>query len=163
MKRNLWLVLLVSATLGLGLVACGDDEEESSGTDTGTDTGTGEGEDEVDISIEYAGESATVTIDALATSAIGDVEVVLISSILESSNLNIDLASVELDFEGTDGYRPSQKSFCADFLPTAGTNADKAGVNLADDNTIVWDESLAMDKCANVKDLGKIYVVDLAD
>jgi hypothetical protein len=154
MKRNLWFVLFLGAMLGLFAMACGNDEEEDNDV-----SGEGEGEGDVEIAIDFGDERKTVSIDTLSTHAIGEADVVLISKIIEASGIMVDLSVVTLDFEGTDGYRPSQKPFCADFLPTAGANADKVGVNLADENTLVWEESLAMDKCAAVKDLGKIYIL----
>lgn len=180
MKNWRLLSLCLGLLLAVSIVGCGDDDD-----DNGNGGGNGGGNDGAAPAVEDAGEDAAVAEDAgpvapkavavkiddksvdvtlakLAKSKINGKSVVLISTIIDKSKISADLTTMLMDFEGSDGFRPSTKSFCADALPISAANADKVGVDLANDNTLVWDSSLDMAKCANVKYLAAIYLVDAA-
>jgi hypothetical protein len=66
---------------------------------------------------------------------------------------------VELSFEGTDGYNPTELGTCTDELPAPGTFAEQAGIKTATGD-LYWQESLGYAGCAFVKIVAAIYVTD---
>lgn len=127
---------------------------------TGPDTDfqpSEDGEPFQSVDIHYQGQTATVDPTQLDPAPLYDETVVLVSELLEASGFTIDLATVTLDFEGSDGYRPSAKGSCAEYLPASGNLADQGGISLAT-SELLWDPELAMDKCAAVKWVAHIWV-----
>ncbi len=149
MNKYFWLVALMSASLVFANVGCGDDDDDDENTDG-----------DVSIELKYGDSTESIGLDDLATATIDGTDVVLVSAIVEWSGIELTLADVTLDFEGSDGFRPSEKENCAEALPVDGESADKAGVDLADENTLIWDPALDMPGCASIKDLAIIHIAD---
>ncbi len=169
MNKHFWLVALMSASLVVFNNGCGDDDDddENTGGDTDTDTDTDADADtdsdtdgDVSIEVKYGDSTESIGLGDLATTTIDGLDVVLVSAIIEVSGVEPTLADVTLDFEGSDGFRPSEKENCAEALPVDGESADKTGVDLADENTLIWDPALDMPGCASVKDLAIIHIAD---
>lgn len=143
-----------------------DDNDNNDKTDA-SEAGNNSSQNSGVIEVTDGDASESVPLADLSTEEIDGIEVVLISAILKASELDIDLNEVLIDFEGSDGYRPSTKDSCKDFLPTSGEHMTKVGVNLDDENTLVWDSDLDIPKCAAVKDVAIVHIVqketDLSD
>ncbi|MCU0664849.1 MAG: hypothetical protein MUC50_21310 [Myxococcota bacterium] len=109
------------------------------------------------VDIHYNGETATLDPRSLPTSILYDETVVLVSELLEASSFDIELSTVTLDFEGSDGYRPGAKGTCSEHLPAPGERASQAGISL-ETSELLWEPQLAMDKCAAIKLMAHIWV-----
>jgi hypothetical protein len=110
-----------------------------------------------EVQIHMGDQVETVQVEGLPTSTLLGETVVLVETLIESSGFGVDLSTITIDFEGSDGYRPTQKGMCTDYLPTAGTNAGECGINL-ETSELLWDESLDVEKCAAVKLVAHIYL-----
>jgi hypothetical protein len=129
--------------------------DEGTGPDTDFEPSK-DGAEFESVEIHYGGESVTVDPKGLPTSTLYDETVVLLSELIEASGFELDLSSVTLDFEGSDGYRPGAKGSCSDHLPAPGERADQGGISLAT-SELLWAPELAMDKCAAVKLVAHIW------
>lgn len=109
------------------------------------------------VEIHFNGESVTLDPRKLPTSILYDETVVLVSELIGASGFSIDLSSMTLDFEGSDGYRPGAKGACSEYLPAPGNRAEQGGISLAT-SELLWAPELAMDKCAAVKLVAHIWV-----
>jgi hypothetical protein len=168
MKINKLLIAMLVLSLSFIAAACGDDDDDgtaqpdaSAQTDAAGDAAAAADSATAGSSVQVKMGSQTATVDmtGLPTAKINGTDVVLVSAIIEQSGLSVDYAKATLDFEGSDGFRPSTKENCSSFLPTAASNADMIGVNLADNDTLVWDDSLSAPGCAGVKDVAIIYIM----
>jgi hypothetical protein len=110
-----------------------------------------------EVQVHMGNEVKTVQVEGLPTSTLLDQTVVLVATLIEASGFEVDLAGITIDFEGSDGYRPTQQGMCTKNLPTAGTNASECGINL-ETSELLWDESLEVEKCAAVKLVAHIYL-----
>lgn len=130
--------------------------------DTDTDTGTEPPDDGVpfeSVDVHYGADTHTVAVAGLATATMYDSTVVLVSTLLTAAGITASLDTITVDFEGSDGYRPSQEGRCLDYLPAPGERATRSGVDVAT-STLLWDASFSVETCANVKWVAHIYVAD---
>ncbi len=150
------------------------DTDTDSDTDTDTDSDT-DSDTDTDIDTESdgdAGVTSTVGVDINGTNTdvdvstiplenIGGIDLVLIKDIIKTANPDAHMEDYNVDFVASDGFQPSTKSNCADALPIDAKNAKWMGIDLADDNTLKWDENeLDLPGCAGVKDVATILVTD---
>jgi len=109
------------------------------------------------VAVHFQEESISVASNGLPTAVIKGKTVLLVSTILEAAGIESPYDKYTLDFEGSDGYRPSEKGTCEDYLPAPGSIADQAGINL-ETSELLWHETLYIEKCAFVKLVAHIYV-----
>ncbi len=109
------------------------------------------------VQIHYAGSDHTVDPTSLETATLNGVSVVNVNELIEAAGIQVDLARHTIDFEGSDGYRPSVKGTCEDYLPAPGELADRCGVNI-ETSQLLWDASLEVESCAMVKRVAHIYI-----
>jgi hypothetical protein len=131
---------------------CGSDGDADTDSDTEPPPG--------DIEIRYQGQSESVALEGLTVDTLGDVQVVLLTTLFGETAFTFDLAAVELAFEGADGYNPVQSGTCEEHLPAPGTCAERAGVDTTT-GRLEWDPALQFSGCAFVKDLAIVFVEDL--
>jgi hypothetical protein len=120
-------------------------------------TPTEEGVPFKEVQVHFGDEVETVQVEGLPTSTLLDQTVVLVETLIEASEFDVDLSAITIDFEGSDGYRPTQQGMCTKDLPTAGTNAGECGINL-ETSELLWCEELQVEKCAAVKLVAHIYL-----
>jgi hypothetical protein len=138
--------------------ATGTGGSTGNGGSTGGSTGTGGApQAEVDVLVTYGTDSVKVNIAALTTQDYKGVTVVPLTSVWTSSKLHPDLTTLQFDFEGDDGFHPSNKTNCAAYV----TGAQLAqGYILPDTRTLVWDDALGFPGCYSVKAVAKIIGLD---
>jgi hypothetical protein len=172
-KMRLFLMMLAIAALSLNVSACDDDDDDNddgagdadadADTDVDADTDADADSDAdtgVTVAVSYGGSSTDVDLSTIETIDLDGVAVVPINEIIKSTNDALKMQEITVDFEGSDGYRPSETDKCADALPIDGSNAKLAGIDLADENSVVYDATLEMPGCAGVKDVGVLHVAD---
>ncbi|MCP4605942.1 MAG: hypothetical protein GY847_36420 [Proteobacteria bacterium] len=147
------MVVKEVATIELTQTEDGFDGEGDSDTDTDTDT-----EPPPDcVNIHYGEDMQKVLLSEVETTTLDDIDVRLVSSIIEAAGFDIDFSNTKLSFEGDDGYNPTAEGTCTDSLPAPGENASKAGLeNLTGD--LYWESKLAFPGCAFVKRVATIYL-----
>ena len=109
------------------------------------------------VLVHFGGNTTDVNASEVETSVLQNETVILVSTILVAAQIEGPFEKYTIDFEGTDGYRPSQKGTCEEYLPAPGNTATHSGIHV-DTSELVWLESLGIEKCAWVKLVGHIYV-----
>lgn len=113
----------------------------------------------VSVEMHFEDESITMDIANLETDEIQSEEVVLLRTLIEAADIPLDEDTVLMDFESSDGYRPSVKGMCSDYIPAPGAYANLCGINVAT-SELIWDASLNVEKCAGVRLVAHIYIID---
>lgn len=109
------------------------------------------------VQIHYKGKVETVDVKGLPTATLLGEKVVLIKTLIEATSFDVECRKVTIDFEGSDGYRPTLKGMCTKNLPMDGKVAGQAGINL-ETSELLWDQSLDVEKCAMVKLVADMYL-----
>ncbi len=137
------------------------DTDTDADTDTDTDTDTDADTDSVErsVTVDYNGDKEEVALGGLEKTDIDGVQAVLLSTIFDETAFTFELSSTVLSFEGSDGYNPVDKGTCEEAMPAAGDLAGKGGIDLLAGD-VLWDPTLGFPKCAFVKDVAIIYVID---
>ena len=152
-KLQLLMIIALSVTLSIG---CGNDDDDS---DTSSDSDTdSDGDSSIDVT--YNDDTQTISLADLATTAIGESEVVLLQTILAEYDPVPSLESVTLDFEGSDGWMPGNSDNCVDTVPLDGSFADQGGIETGTRN-LIWEEGADLPGCMGVDDVAVIHVADL--
>lgn len=134
------------------LVACGDQEVKPG--ETG-DTGATQS---YLLTVDVDGQSADVDIATLATVDFGGDALVPATAVLDASGLTVTWSERTFDFLASDGYRPSDKTDC---VPVDYTTL-QGGYFYPESGELVWDESLGLFGCYNVKGTVAIEVQPVA-
>ncbi len=145
-----WLYVGLAAML-LAVQGCGS--EDSGSSPMAPETTLGE-----HVSVSYAGQSAEVELAALETTTINAFTAVPLDKVWAATGFGVDLLSLRLDFEGDEGFRPSQKDKCADLL--TGTPLLSGGIT-PDTRDLVWDDALNLPGCYAVRGVRSIDATDL--
>jgi len=114
-----------------------------------------------EIEVVYGETTATVDLSTLDPVDFGGTPHVLVSDVVEAAELGVELTALELDFEASDGFRPSSSGRCADFVPVAGSDLDQGYIDLAT-RDLSWDAGLGFPGCLSVVDLVTIIATDAA-
>jgi hypothetical protein len=145
------IALLIAPCVG----ACSSDSSDNPAPATNGDGGTSSAPS--NVALDYKGTAATVDLNKLTQQDYKGEKVVSLSKVWEASALTGDLAKLEFDFEGDDGFRPSSKDRCKTKI--AGTQLGQ-GYVLPDVRSLVWDDALGLPGCYAVKGVAKIYATD---
>ena len=124
---------------------------EASGA-AGTSPATG-----VVVNVVYGGTSRPVDLGTLPTSEVNGQKLASIVDLWTASNTPAELAKVQFDFEGDDGFRPSTKGACK--TPITGAQLSKGYIDPQLRN-LFWDDSLGLSGCYRVKGLAKVLASD---
>lgn len=148
--------VLVPAVAVLCLVACSDSATGASAPVS--DGGSSDGAvGTTKLAVVYKGASTDVDVGALSRQDYRGSQVVSLTKVWDAAKLGADLAKVQFDFEGDDGFRPSSKDRCK--TPITGAQIEK-GYILPDTRTLVWDDALGLPGCYSVKLVAKVLVAD---
>jgi hypothetical protein len=112
-----------------------------------------------EVEVIYGETTVPVDISTLDEVDFGGTPHVLVSDVVEAADLGVALDTLELDFEASDGFRPSSSGRCADFVPVAGTDADQGYIELATRN-LSWDDALGFPGCLGVDGVVSIIATD---
>ncbi|MFO0592650.1 MAG: hypothetical protein U0441_34215 [Polyangiaceae bacterium] len=126
------------------------------GTGGGTDTG-GTQVGLADVLLSYGGSSVTVDVATLDTQMYKGAAVVPLTAVWAAGKLHDDTTTLQFDFEGDDGFHPSNKANCAAYITDAEL---PKGYILPDTRTLVWDDTLGLPGCYSVKAVAKIIGLD---
>ncbi len=135
--------------LQLGCSACGGGGQTLSQT---APTPTDEAAAPITIKLTLGGQEKNVALGALPRQDYKGTSVVTLGAVWDSAALG-DRASLDFDFEGDDGFRPSTKDRCK--TPTHGPELDK-GYVVPETRTIVWDDALGKPGCYAVRFVSKV-------
>ncbi len=109
------------------------------------------------VTVHYDGTTVDVDVSGLDTAELQGQTVVLISTLLAAAGITGPYDGYTLDFEGSDGYRPSSNETCEEFLPAPGSTSGQGGIHV-ETSKLIWEEALEIDKCGSVKLVAHIYV-----
>ena len=124
--------------------------------------GTGEGPNPCDsafavqMEVRHGDASVRVDLGSLAGDRRADLCLVPLDQVVEAADLGIVLSETEFDFEGEDGFRPSQVG-CA---PLDGALLSRGWADMST-GTLVWDESLGLRGCYSVTKARAMLAFDL--
>ncbi len=127
--------------LALIVVACSSNQAIDPGAGDGSAGATAA------LTVSYQGRSATVDLGTVATSSYKGVDLVKLSDAWTSSQIAADRTTLEFEFVGSDGFKPSSKG-CVDL---AGSVLDQGYIDPTSRN-LAWDEALGMRGCYAVID-----------
>jgi hypothetical protein len=146
----------------LAAVGCGGQDVDSGSSTNGgggATGGTGGAQAAVaDVRLTYGGASATVDLATLATQDYKGTAVVSLATVWAAGKLHADTSSLQFDFEGDDGFHPSNKASCAAYV--AGAQIAR-GYILPDTRTLVWDDALGFPGCYSVKAVATVIGLDV--
>ncbi len=128
-------------TLALVVVACSSNQSVDPGA------GDGSAAAAAALSVSYQGRSIAVELGTVAPSSYKGVDLVKLSDAWTSSQIAADHTTLEFEFVGSDGFRPSSKG-CVDL---AGSVLDQGYIDPTSRN-LTWDEGLGMRGCYSVID-----------
>jgi len=111
------------------------------------------------VDVTYGEESVTVDLGWAQVENVGGVDTVAVAEVVEMADLGLIVADLELDFVGSDGFRPSTNATCNVFFPIAGSEIDLAHIELETRN-LIWDAEAGLPGCAYVDDIAQIVVSD---
>lgn len=148
--------------LSLLSAGCSDDGGSSapapaSASSAGTDSGVPSSSAAANVVVEYRDRSVTVDVASLARLEYKGASVVSLGKVWESAKLEVDSSTIELDFEGDDGFRPTTRDRCK--AKITGAQMEK-GYVLPETRTLLWDEALGLPGCYGVKGVAKVLVTD---
>lgn len=110
------------------------------------------------VTLVYGATTTKVDVSSLPTITYKGSPVVALSSIWAAGKLHDDVATLSFDFEGDDGFHPSNKASCS----TNITGAQLAkGYMLPATRSLVWDDTLGLPGCYSVKAVAKLIGVDV--
>jgi hypothetical protein len=135
--------------LQLGCSACGGSGQSLT---QAAPTPTDEAAAPVTIKLTLGGQEKSVALSTLPRQDYKGTSVVTLGAVWGSGALG-DRASLDFDFEGDDGFRPSTKDRCK--TPVHGAELDK-GYLVPETRTIVWDDALGKPGCYAVRFVAKI-------
>lgn len=157
MKKHSWLVLFAVFTLMFAF-GCGEEGD----TTTDGDSNTTDGDDVADagsVIVTFEGaDDVTVQLSDIAVEDVDGVEAVQAFNIVMDSQINHNLVNVYANFESADGFDPSSKDNCADFLPVNMDTLKMAYVE-TETNNLIWKEDANAPGCAHVDGLNKIKLM----
>ncbi len=113
-----------------------------------------------EVEVHYGDQAVVVDAGGLAAAELDGEQVVLLETILAASELGLDPNAISMDFEGSDGYRPTAANRCTDYLPVDGALAGRCGL-VVDTSQLTFDPELDIGGCARVKAVVKVYLADL--
>lgn len=139
-------LLLCCATVLLSLPACGSDQSVDPGTTPpAADAGAM-------IEVNYLADSVDIDLSTLATVDFKASKLVKLTDVWTASKIAADPASLEFEFVGEDGFKPSTKTGCFD-LP--GTVLEKGYID-PNSRKLIWDETLGLAGCYSVNGAAKM-------
>lgn len=147
----------------LALTACSSSSSPSGGsTDGGTSSASDGGTAATAsgpqiVTVTYGGSSKPIDVTTLPTQDYKGEPVVALTKVWEATKLTGDLAKIEFDFEGDDGFHPTSKPRCATLTP--GSQLGQ-GYILPATRSLVWDDALGLAGCYAVKGVAKVIATD---
>ena len=138
-------MLALGAMAMFSLCACGSDQSVDPGTTPGTDAGA-------KLEVNYLTQSVPVDLSTLSTIDYKGAQLAKLSEVWTASKIQADSTTLEYEFVGEDGFKPSDKNGCAD-LP--GTVLDKGYIDPVT-RKLIWDETLGLAGCYSVKGAAKM-------
>jgi len=144
----------------VALIRLADARDELAGDDPDPDLDPDPAQELGEVEVLYGDQTVVVAAGGLAAGELDGERVVLLETILAASELGLDPATVSMDFEGSDGYRPTAANRCTDYLPVDGALAGRCGL-VVDTSQLTFDPQLDVGGCARVKAVVKIYLADL--
>lgn len=130
------------------------------GGTTSTDTGGAGGGSTatpIEIELRYGSSSKKVNLAALSTQDFKGTEVVPLPVVWSTGGLKNDTSKLQFDFEGSDGFHPSDKSKCAAYITPAQL---AQGYIVPETRSLVWEDALALSGCYHVYDVVKLIALD---
>lgn len=112
-----------------------------------------------DVQLVYGATTVTVDVATLPTKDYKGSQVVPLSTVWSAGKLGPGTAKLWFDFEGDDGYHPSMKNGCENYVPGADL---PQGYILPDTRSVFWDDALGLFGCYNVHSVAKIIGLDVA-
>jgi|GEM_PF-581959 len=109
------------------------------------------------LTVNYNDTLARVVVADMTTVDFDGNQVVALDSFVNADGMVSSLEQQTYDFIATDGFMPSSKDNCKDFLPVDMATLAKGYLNPTDHN-VYWDADLNMPGCAGVKGLGSIVI-----
>ncbi len=111
-----------------------------------------------DVTVVHGADTATVDLTKLTTQDYKGTLVVPLQAVWAAGGLAAGQTRLEFDFEGDDGFHPSQKSKCAAYI----TYAEIAqGYLIPETRSLVWDDALGLPGCYSVKAVAKVTALDV--
>lgn len=114
-------------------------------------------EDKYVLTVTYDDTQARVVVEDMGTVEFDSSQVVSLDSLVTTSELVQSLDGMTYDFMATDGFMPSSKDNCKDYLPVDAATLQKGYLN-PEDHQVYWDADLSMPGCASVKGLAVIQI-----
>lgn len=155
-------VIAVAASLSFASAACSSSATSSTPAAT-SDGGAGDGGTSTAssgpqiVTVTYGGTSKPIDITTLATQDYKGEPVVALTKIWDETKITGDLAKLEFDFEGDDGFHPTSKPRCTTLIPGAQL---AQGYVLPATRSLVWDDALGLAGCYAVKGVAKVIATD---
>jgi hypothetical protein len=142
-----------STATGAGGEGGGATTTASAGGGHGGSAPTG---DEV-VTLVHGQDTVKVDLATLATVDVQGTPVVPLPSVWAAGALAEGVTTLTFDFEGDDGFHPSNKSKCAAYI----TYDELAlGSLIPETRSLVWDAALGLPGCYSVKSVAKIIALD---
>ena len=110
-----------------------------------------------DVTLVHGADSAKVDAATLPTVEVNGVAVVKLSVVWAAGHLAEGTTDLVFDFEGDDGFHPSNKDKCAPYIPYAEL---AQGYVIPETRSLVWDDALGLPGCYGVKAVAKIIALD---
>lgn len=110
-----------------------------------------------DILLVHGDDSVVVDVAVLPTQVVKDVAVVPLPAVWGAGALTPDTSELVFDFEGDDGFHPSNKPSCSAYVTAEQL---ELGYVIPETRSLVWDESLGFPGCYGVKSVAKIIALD---
>lgn len=110
------------------------------------------------VKVEYSGSVVPVDLGVLSTADYKGLSLAKMSDVWVASGFSADLAKVQLDFEGDDGFHPSSKPSCQTAI--TGTMLEQGYIDPVLRN-LLWDDALGLPGCFKVKGLARLIASDL--
>jgi len=149
MTKHLSILSWLGAAL-FALAALGCDQSVSDNPEDG---------EVATIEVVYGGTIYEVDLASLETITLDDGGgYARLSDIVDAADLGVSPDSLQYDFEGIDGYRPSTRSTCVDHIPTSWETLQGGYVHRTNQN-MAWDEELEMPGCSHVDQMLRIHAV----
>jgi hypothetical protein len=108
------------------------------------------------VTVTYASVDHMVDVSTITAETSG---LVLVSNVVLKALPGTDLATLNTNFLGADGYDPSTKANCQPVLPVPGENLAQGFIDPATLN-LTWDAALTYPGCLKVDGLGQILLTD---
>lgn len=105
------------------------------------------------VGVEFGSQSTEIDVMSLERQDYRGTQVVSLTRVWEAANFGTDVATLQFDFEGDDGFHPTSRDRCKTLIQ--GSQIPQ-GYILPETRTLIWDDALGLPGCYSVKGVAKI-------